>query len=138
MKKFFKALLMVCIIFTLTVSGTVFASPADAEAVETNVTPRTMYYYSGSLSFADGDGYINVIVATSAFTYIDSIYHDVTIYKNDSLYLSKRYSDTDCQTLSTSIKVPAVSGDVVTVYVDHYTSHNGIVEDGYHADSYMR
>lgn len=138
MKKFFKSLLMVCIIFTLAVSGTVFASPVNAEAVETDATPRTMYYYSGSLGFAKGNGYVLVDVSTSAITYIDSIYHDVTIYKNGVKYLSQRYSGTNCQTLSTSIKVPAVGGDVIEVYVNHYTSHNGIVEDGYHYDSYMR
>lgn len=138
MKKLLKTLLMLCIICSLAVSGTVFAAANNTEIAEAEATPRTMYYLSGSLGFGDGDGYIRVAVSTSAFEYIDKIYHDVTIYKNGSLYLSQRYSDTECQTLSTNIRVPAVKGDTIEVYVDHYTSHNGIVESGYHYDSYMR
>lgn len=137
MKKLLKTLLMLCIICSLAVSGTVFAAANNTEIAEAEAAPRTMYYYSGGLGFADRDGYVLVSVSTSAFTYIDKIYHDVTIYKNGSLYLSQRYSDTECQSLSTNIKVPAVSGDVLTVYVDHYTSHNGIVESGYHAESHI-
>ena len=136
MKKLLKTLLMLCIICSLAVSGTVFVS-ADDTVAEANATPRTMYYHSGGLDFADGDGYVTVIVTTSAFTYIDEIYHEVTIYRNGSLFSSRTYSDTDCQTLRTNIKVPTSSGDVLTVYVNHYTSHNGIVESGYHETSYI-
>lgn len=135
MKKLLKTLLIFGIICSLAVSGTAFAD-ASVGGEET-ATPYSMYYLSGSLDFADGSNYVAVIVSTSAFTYIDSIYHDVTIYKNGSLYSSKRYSDTDCQDLTSNIRVYANRGDVIEVYVDHYTSHNGIVESGDHYDSYM-
>ena len=136
MKKTLKTLLMLCIICSLAVSGTLFVN-ADDIGAESNATPRTMYYYAGSLGFAEGDGYGTVSVSTTAFTYIDRIYHNVTIYRNGSLFSSRTYSDTDCQKLTTNIKVPVNRGDVLTVYVDHYTSHNNIVESGYHEDSYM-
>lgn len=137
MKKLLKTLFMLCIIASLAVSGaTVFADATDntvAEAAE----PRTMYYLSGSLGIVDGTNCVYVKVSTSAFDYIDSIYHDVRIYKNGSLYSSRRYSDTDCQTLSTQITVPANSGDFIEVQVDHYTKHNNIVESGYNEDTYI-
>ena len=135
MKKLLKTLLIFGVICSMAASGTVFAD-SNGGGNDT-VAPYSYYYLSGSLDFADGSNYVAVIVSTSAFTYIDSIYHDVTIYKNGSLYSSKRYSDTDCQTLTNNIKVYANSGDVIEVYVDHYTSHNGIVESGNHYDSYM-
>lgn len=125
MKKFLKALILVCIAFSIAMSGTVFADGVttyDASGM------RTMYYYSGGIGFHDGSNYIGVIVSTNAFDYIDKIYHDVTIYKNGSWYMSQRYSDTNCESLSTTIRVPAVSGDYVEVFVDHYTKHGSIVE----------
>ena len=124
------------IVCSLAVSGTVFAD-ADLGLAGENPTTRSMYYLSGSLGFADGSNYVGVVVSTSAFTIVDKIYHDVTIYKNGTLYSSQRYSDTRCQTYTNQINVPAVRGDVITVYVDHYTYHNGITESGNNSDSYM-
>lgn len=135
MKKILKTLLIFGIICSLAVSGTAFA---DAKAgVDETAAPYSMYYLSGSLGFSEGSNHVSVLVSTSAFTYVDKIYHDVTIYKNGILYSSQRYSDTECQSFSTQINVPVVSGDIVTVYVDHYTSHNGITESGNTADTYI-
>ena len=122
------------IICSIAVSGTVFA---DTNTDDNTVTPYSMYYLSGSLGFSAGNNSVAVIVSTSAFTVADKIYHDVTIYKNGILYSSKIYSDTKCQTLSTQIDVPVTSGDVVVVYVDHYTYHNGVTESGHNERSYM-
>ena len=136
MKKILKTLLIFGVICSLAVSGTVFA---DAKAIgDEYVAPYSMYYYSGSLTFTNGSNYVGVVVSTSAFTYVDKIYHDVTIYKNGSEYSSKRYSDTDCQTFTNQINVPVVTGDIVTVYVDHYTYHNGVTESGNTSNSYIR
>ena len=137
MKKLLKTLLIFGIICSLAISGTVFAD-AELGLAGENATTRSMYYLSGSLTFSNGSNYVAVIVTTSAFTYVDKIYHDVTIYKNGSLYSSKRYSDTECQTFGNQINVPVVTGDVVTVYVDHYTSHNGVTESGNSSNSYIR
>jgi len=136
MKKLLKTLLIVGVVCSLAISGNVFAD-TNLGFVEDSVTPRSMYYLSGSVNFSDGSNYVAVIVSTSAFAYIDSIYHDVTIYKNGSLYSSQRYSDTDCQTLSTQVKVYASRGDFIEVYVNHYTSHGGLVEDGYNERTYI-
>ena len=119
-------MLALAVICCIAVSGTVFADVNDNYAEEASA--RTMYYLSGSLNFTRQTGKVSVNVTTSAFEYIDKIYHDVTIYKNGSLYSSQRYSNTNCQSYTSLIKVPAVSGDYFEVYVDHYTSHNGIVE----------
>lgn len=135
MKKLLKTLLILGIICSMAVSCTAFA---DAKVGgDESVAPYSMYYYSGSLTFTNGSNYVGVIVSTSAFTVADKIYHDVTIYKNGVLYSSQRYSDTKCQTYTNQINVPAVRGDVITVYVDHYTYHNGVTESGTNSDSYM-
>ena len=135
MKKLLKTLLIFGIICSLAVSGTVFAD-TKAGGGE-SISPYSMYYLSGSLTLTTGSNYVGVVVSTSAFTIVDKIYHDVTIYKNGTLYSSQRYSDTRCQTYTNQINVPAVRGDVITVYVDHYTYHNGITESGNNSDSYM-
>ena len=134
MKILLKTLLILGIICCLSVSGTILAAPIDSGET---ASPYSMYYLSGSLGFSRGSNSVAVIVSTDAFTYIDKIYHDVTIYKNGSLFSSKRYSDTDCQTLDTQINVPAVSGDIIVVNVDHYTYHNGITESGNNNNSYI-
>ena len=129
-------MLILGVVCSLAVSGTVLADSkmgGDEIAV-----PYSMYYYSGSLTFTNGSNYVGVVVSTSAFTYVDKIYHDVTIYKNGSLYSSQRYSRANCQTYTNQINVPVVSGDIVTVYVDHYTSHNGVIESGNTSNSYIR
>lgn len=136
MKKLLKTLLIFGIICSLAVSGTAFA---DAKVIgDESAAPYSMYYLSGSLTFTNGSNYVGVVVSTSAFTYVDKIYHDVTIYKNGSLYSSQRYSRANCQTYTNQINVPVVSGDIVTVYVDHYTSHNGVIESGNTSNSYIR
>ena len=119
-------MLALAVICCIAVSGTVFADVNDNYAEESSA--RTMYYLSGSLNFTRQTGKVSVNVTTSAFEYIDKIYHDVTIYKNGSLYSSQRYSNTNCQSYTSLIKVPAVSGDYFEVYVDHYTSHDGVTE----------
>ena len=134
MKKLLKTLLLVCIAFSIAMSGTVLAN--DAFAYDASGM-RTMYYLSGSISFHDGSNYVGVIVETCAFDYIDKIYHDVTIYKNGAWYLSQRYSDTNTESLSTTIRVPANDGDVIEVYVDHYTQHGSIVESGNNSKIYV-
>lgn len=126
MKKLLKTMLALAVICCIAVSGTVFADVNDNYAEESSA--RTMYYLSGSLNFTRQTGKVSVNVTTSAFEYIDKIYHDVTIYKNGSLYSSQRYSNTNCQSYTSLIKVPAVSGDYFEVYVDHYTSHDGVTE----------
>lgn len=136
MKKLLKTMLILGVVCSMAVSGTVLAdSRIGGDEI---VSPYSMYYYSGSLGFSNGSNYVGVIVSTSAFTYVDKIYHDVTIYKNGSLYSSKRYSNTNCQTYTNQINVPAVSGDIITVYVTHYTSHNGVTESGNTSNSHIR
>lgn len=137
MKKLLKTMLILGVVCCLAVSGTAFADANLGHAGD-NAATRSMYYLSGSLGFSNGSNYVGVIVSTSAFTYVDKIYHDVTIYKNGSLYSSKRYSSTNCQTYTNQINVPAVSGDVITVYVTHYTSHNGVTESGNTSNSHIR
>ena len=127
MKKLLKTMLALAVICCIVVSGTVFADVNENTAAEA-AEPRTMYYHSGSLNFARETGRVSINVTTSACEYIDKIYHDVTIYKNGSWYSSERYSNTNCQSYTSPIKVPAVSGDYFEVYVDHYTSHDGVTE----------
>lgn len=136
MKKLLKTMLALAVICCIAVSGTVFADVNENIAAEA-AEPRTMYYHSGSLNFSEGSTYLSVTVTTNAFEYIDKIYHDVTIYKNGSWYSSERYSDTDCQSYSTTIRVPAVAGDYFEVYVDHYTSHDGITEGDSQSRTYV-
>ena len=135
MKKLLKTMLILGVVCCMAVSGTVFADSKIGG--DETAAPYSMYYYSGSLTFTNGSNYVGVVVSTSAFTVADKIYHDVTIYKNGSLYSSQRYSNTRCQTYTHQINVPASRGDVITVYVTHYTSHNGVTESGTNSNSYM-
>lgn len=99
------------------------------------VAPYSMYLRSSSLDVGPSNGVMAVIVTTKAFQAVNHIYHDVTIFKNGIWQSSERYENRGKVQLTTYIKVPAQSGDTVTVYVDHYTEHNGCVESAHNNKS---
>lgn len=133
------------VICAMLCQGVALAAPGNtAEGVTatkvqgSDVQPYTMYFYSRELNLSKISTGVKVSVATEAMTYIDHIYHDISIFVNGSLYSSGRYEAWNEQTLDTNINVPASSGDYVDVYVDHYTDHNGIVESRSSSDSLTR
>ena len=93
--------------------------------------PYTMYYCYGTLGLSKGSSKVYVNVETVAFQKVNHVYHDITIYKNGTWVSSKRYDAYNSNDVTTSISVPAVSGDRIEVYVDHYTEHGGVVEGGH-------
>lgn len=121
-RKFFKALALT-LVLCLCLGCIVHAVP-----IEEDVQPYSMYFSASSSNFTRLSGKVNLIVTTEATRYVSSIYHDVEIYKNGELYLSQRYSDTNCVDLVTSIDIPASSGDYFIASVTHYTHHNGYLE----------
>lgn len=140
-KVFLKKVLCTGIATCLMLSNAVVIASANAaendgiKIYNSEISPYTMYYAYGDVTFSRGSSSLNVIVTTQAVTYVDNIYHTVTIYKNGTLYLSETYSDTDIDSLVTSIPVSVKSGDVVSVDVTHYTNHRRVTESGKSSDS---
>lgn len=141
--KMFKNLIVGVMVGCLLSAGTAYAAetidaPTGTAAISGNSARsiQSKYMYSGELAFAERSGQVVVMVNTSAFTKIDHIYHDVTIYKNGTWVSSDRYEGWNKIELNTNINVPASSGDVFDVYVDHYTDHNGCVEVLHSHDMY--
>lgn len=133
--KMFKNLIVGVMVGCLLSAGTAYAAETiDAPTGTATISGdsarsiQSKYMYSGTLSFAKAGGKLYVNVNTSAFTKIDHIYHDVTIYKNGTWVSSDRYEGWNKIELDTSIGVSVSSGDTLDVYVDHYTDHNGCVE----------
>ncbi len=130
-KKVTAAVLSCCLIVPM---GAAYAAePATVMADDTMLTageivPYSKYFRTGTISLSKSTNTMYVEVSTKAFQKVDHIYHDVTVFKNGVLYSSGRYDDYNAATLSTTIKVNAVSGDYIDVYVDHYTAHSGVVE----------
>ncbi len=130
-KKVTAAVLSCCLIVPM---GAVYAAePATVTADDTVMTageivPYSKYFHSGSISLTPSGSTMIVNVKTRALQKVDHIYHDVTVFKNGVLYSSGRYDDYNTSSLTTRIKVDAVSGDYIDVYVDHYTAHSGVVE----------
>lgn len=130
-KKVTAAVLGCCLIVPM---GAAYAAePSTVTADDTVMTageivPYSKYFHSGSISLTPTTGTMIVTVKTRALQKVDHIYHDVTVFKNGVLYSSGRYDDYHAASLSTTIKVDAVSGDYIDVYVDHYTAHGGVVE----------
>lgn len=130
-KKVTAAVLSCCLIVPM---GAAYAAePATVTANDTVMTggeivPFSKYFNSGSIAFTPSSGTMTVTVRTRANQNVNHIYHDVTVFKNGVLYSSGRYDDYNTSTLTTRIKVDAVSGDYIDVYVDHYTAHSGVVE----------
>lgn len=130
-KKVTAAVLSCCLIVPM--SAVYAAEPATVTADDTVMTasgivPFSKYLKSSTVSLNKSTTTMYVEVSTKAFQKVDHIYHDVTVFKNGVLYSSGRYDDYNAASLSTTIKVDAVSGDYIDVYVDHYTAHGGVVE----------
>ncbi len=130
-RKVTAAALSCCLIVPM---GAAYAAPlppatADVSAASAGgIVPFSKYLKAGTISFTPATSTMYVNVSTRAFIKVDHIYHDVTIFKNGVLYSSGRYDDYGTNSLSTTIKVDAKSGDYIDVYVDHYTAHGGVVE----------
>lgn len=130
-KKVTAAVLGCCLI--VPVGAAYAADPSTVTADDTVMTageivPFSKYFHSGSIAFTPSSNTMIVTVKTRALQNVNHIYHDVTVFKNGVLYSSGRYDDYNTSTLTTRIKVDAVSGDYIDVYVDHYTAHGGVVE----------
>lgn len=130
-RKVTAAALSCCLIVPM---GAAYAAPlppatADVSAASAGgIVPFSKYFSSGSTTMAPSGNVMVVKIKTKAFQDVDHIYHDVTIFKNGVLYSSGRYDDYGTNSLSTTIKVDAKSGDYIDVYADHYTAHGGVVE----------
>lgn len=102
------------------------ADPAAVPASQDSV--NTINFYAGNINFFHENGYITVDVSTEAFTLANSIWHDVTIYRNGVWVMSQTYRDWNTDYLDTMINVSAQNGDRIEVYVDHHvdseTRHN--------------
>lgn len=99
------------------------------------VVPFSTYFKSGTLNINRNSASVSISLTTSANQTVSHIYHDVTVYKNDTWISSERYENWNKKSLSTSFNVSATSGDYIDVYVDHYTSHNGTTEVGHNHKS---
>ncbi len=129
-KRVLCTLLLVCAMF----NPTTFADEDvnnSSTCNNSDIMPLTLYFNFGNLKLDKKSGSISVKVDTYAYSSVDHIYHDITIYKNGILYSYDRYEDWNIDTLNTVLSVPASSGDIIDVEVTHYTSHNGITEKDY-------
>ena len=133
----FKKILSFSIALAMLSGSIVFAEetiPAEIPgetAFTSEITPmRTTLFKSGTTNLTRNSSSISVKVITDAFYVADHIYHDVSTYKNGSLYSLKRYEDWNTSKLSTSFSVPASSSDTVKVVTTHYVTDGGTTEKG--------
>lgn len=124
MKKMARGILCGALAASLLCGATCFAAeaqtadPAAVPAAQDSV--NTINFYAGNINLIPESGYMAVYVSTEAFVRANSIWHDVTIYKNGVWYMSQTYRDWNTDYLETLINVPAQSGDRIEVYVDHH------------------
>lgn len=124
MKKMARGILCGALAASLLCGATCFA--AEAQTAEPAAVPaaqdsvNTINFYAGNINLIPMSGYMAVDVSTEAFTRANSIWHDVTIYRNGVWYMSQTYRDWNTSYLSTTINVPAQYGDRIEVYVDHH------------------
>ena len=133
----FKKILSFSIALAMLSGSIVFAEetiPAEIPgetAFTSEITPmRTTLFKSGTTNLTRNSSSVSVKVITDAFYVADHIYHDVSTYKNGSLYSLKRYEDWNTSKLSTSFSVPASSSDTVKVVTTHYVTDGGTTEKG--------
>ncbi len=133
--KMFKNLIVGVMVGCLLSAGTAYAAetidvPTGTATIsgDSARSIQSKYMRSGGLSFSRTSSQVYINVSTKAYTKVDHIYHDVTVYKNGTWVSSDRYEDWNKVDLYTTIEVSASSGDVFDVYVDHYTDHEGCVE----------
>lgn len=133
----FKKILSFSIALAMLSGSIVFAEetiPAEIPgetAFTSEITPmRTTLFKSGITNLTRNSSSVSVRVITVAFYTADHIYHDVSTYKNGSLYSLKRYEDWNTSKLSTSFSVPASSSDTVKVVTTHYVTDGGTTEKG--------
>ena len=129
--KMFKNLIVGVMVGCLLSAGTAYAAetidaPTGTATISGNSARsiQSKYISYGRIVFTSS----TINVTTRAFTKIDHVYHDVTIYKNGSWVSSDRYEAWNTTGFTTPISINASSGDTFDVYVDHYTDHEGCVE----------
>lgn len=140
--KLLKKLISVCVVFAMCASTAVLpVNAADKSSVLSrkatvfsDMAPYTMYLYSGEITYQRlNSSTMRVLVMTNATSYVNSIYHDVVIYKNGTEVYRNRLSTSGDNSLYSNIDIPASSGDFFSTYVVHYVSHKGYTE---HCDSH--
>ena len=132
-KKILKKVMLSTLIGCMTFSNIVYAQPTVQNAIryqisQGGVVPYSMYLLSANIVCNRGNGAASIDVTTKAFTSVEHIYHDVTIYKNGVWVSSERYEDWGKNKLMTNISVSAQTGDYIEIYSDHYTDHLGYLE----------
>lgn len=140
--KLLKKLISAYVIFVMCVSMVILpVNAADKSSiisrkatVFSDMTPYTMYLYSGEITYQRlNSRTMRVQIMTDANMNVDSVYHDVVIYKNGTEVYRKRLSTSNDNCLYSYLDFSASSGDFFSTYVVHYVSHNGYTE---HCDSH--
>lgn len=133
----FKKILSFSIALAMLSGSIVFAEetipveiPAETAFASEIAPMRTKLFSRGYTNAVRKSGSVSVTVVTEAHDEVDHIYHDVSTYKNGSLYSLKRYEDWNTSKLSTSFSVPASSSDTVKVITTHYVTDGGTTEKG--------
>lgn len=140
--KLLKKLISVCAVFAMCASTAVLpVNAADKSSVLSRKTtlfsdmaPYTMYLQSGEITYQRlNSSTMRVQVMTDANSNVQSIYHDVVIYKNGTEVYRNRLSTSNDNCLYSYLDFSASSGDFFSTYVVHYVSHKGYTE---HCDSH--
>lgn len=140
--KLLNKLISACVIFVMCVSTAILpVNAVDKDSVISrkatvfsDMMPYTMYLQSGEITYQRlNASTMRVQIMTDANMNVDSVYHDVVIYKNGTEVYRKRLSTSNDNCLYSYLDFSASSGDFFSTYVVHYVSHNGYTE---HCDSH--
>ncbi len=125
MKKIIKNLIFMALMGCMAFSTVVYAQTLNVCGIK---IIDSVYLFEGYVEISKVSGGVNIDIDTTAYTDVEHIYHDVTVYKNGVWISSERYEGWNRDELNTNIRLAAKSGDYIDVYVDHYTDNLGYLE----------